>query len=114
MENAEISENAEERRLFYVAITRAKDSVHIISDSPQPSQFIDDIFEEVYKGENIVTVCGCCEDSQPVNCQNVVFAYYQSFYGHNFTRCLLQVPACCHVSLILASFACWTTFRSPP
>ncbi len=65
----EISENAEERRVFYVAITRAKDSVHLISDSPQPSDFIDEIFQETYKGKKILTLCECCEDSKPINCE---------------------------------------------
>ena len=114
----EISENAEERRLFYVAITRAKDSVHIISDSPQPSQFIDDIFEEVYKGENIVTVCGCCEDSQPVNCQKcdgsgafVEITHNrfgrklsESFYGcSNYPLCTSNRPSCQKCNLMMIS-----------
>ena len=35
----------EERRLFYVAMTRARDEVHIISDVPQPSIFVDEVLE---------------------------------------------------------------------
>ena len=35
----------EERRLFYVAMTRARDEVHVISDVPQPSIFVDEVLE---------------------------------------------------------------------
>lgn len=33
----------EERRLFYVAVTRAKDSLALITETPRESQFLDDI-----------------------------------------------------------------------
>lgn len=35
--------HGEERRLFYVAMTRAKQEVHIISDVPNPSIFVDEV-----------------------------------------------------------------------
>ncbi len=37
---------AEERRLFYVALTRAKEKIFFISHSKQPSSFIDELKEE--------------------------------------------------------------------
>ena len=33
----------EERRLFYVAVTRAKHEVHLVSDFSNPSIFVDEI-----------------------------------------------------------------------
>ena len=35
--------HGEERRLFYVAMTRAKEEVHIITDVPNPSIFVDEV-----------------------------------------------------------------------
>ncbi|MEJ7838677.1 MAG: hypothetical protein WKF81_07660, partial [Thermomicrobiales bacterium] len=35
--------DAEERRLFYVAITRSKGRVHLIVDESKPSSFLDDL-----------------------------------------------------------------------
>ena len=37
--------NAEERRLFYVALTRAKKSVHLVTNSSHPSSFVDELIE---------------------------------------------------------------------
>jgi len=34
---------AEERRLFYVALTRSREAVHLISDTPFPSEFLSEI-----------------------------------------------------------------------
>ena len=42
----------EERRLFYVAVTRAKHEVHLISDWSNPSIFIDEILNYASKGAN--------------------------------------------------------------
>ena len=46
--------NAEERRLFYVALTRAKKSVYLVANSSRPSVFIDELVEgEEYDTEII-------------------------------------------------------------
>jgi len=45
---AEEFEHAEERRLFYVALTRTKHSVHLLSDIKKPSQFITELLEKNY------------------------------------------------------------------
>lgn len=45
---AEEFQHAEERRLFYVAITRTKHAVHLLSDIKKPSQFITELLEKDY------------------------------------------------------------------
>lgn len=45
---AEEFQHAEERRLFYVAVTRTKHTVHLLSDIKKPSQFITEILEKDY------------------------------------------------------------------
>jgi len=45
---AEEFEHAEERRLLYVAITRSKHSVHLLSDIKKPSLFITELIENDY------------------------------------------------------------------
>lgn len=39
-------EHAEERRLFYVALTRAKESVTILADQEEPSVFVRELVED--------------------------------------------------------------------
>ena len=46
--------NAEERRLFYVAITRARRGVYLLADSGPPSSFVTELIQEGYD----VTVFG--------------------------------------------------------
>ena len=67
---ADLLMKGEERRLFYVAMTRARHQVHIISETPQPSEFIDEISTYTYKSNNLVSTCFCCEDSAPIKCNN--------------------------------------------
>jgi len=45
---AEEFQYAEERRLFYVAVTRSKHTVHLLSDIKKPSQFITELLEKDY------------------------------------------------------------------
>lgn len=49
-------EHAEERRLFYVALTRAKRTTTILADRSQPSTFVREMAK--YKGENVVHETG--------------------------------------------------------
>jgi superfamily I DNA/RNA helicase len=58
----------EERRLFYVALTRAKDELHLITEMGSESRFIDEIPKEFYSMNtsefrniiNPVSVCSHC------------------------------------------------------
>jgi DNA helicase-4 len=47
--------NAEERRLFYVAITRTKDKTYILSNSIYKSKFV----KEIDSSENIESIVSC-------------------------------------------------------
>lgn len=40
--------NAEERRLFYVAVTRARRGVYLVTDNRAPSAFVDELMEDGY------------------------------------------------------------------
>lgn len=51
--DVEIDTEAEERRLFYVAITRAEDTLDIIAKEGEESIFIDEISEHVEKSKSI-------------------------------------------------------------
>lgn len=50
----EAYKNAEERRLFYVALTRAKQSVDLIAESERPSSFVDEMVSEEEYGVEVV------------------------------------------------------------
>ena len=66
-------EAAEERRLFYVALTRARKYVYLVSDAAKPSAFIreilaDDGYEKVLKGDvsSHSNTCPQCQRGQIV------------------------------------------------
>lgn len=41
-------ENAEERRLFYVALTRTKNKIYLVSDAKKPSKFAEELLRDEY------------------------------------------------------------------
>ena len=82
----------EERRLFYVAITRARNQVHIISEAPQPSEFIDEITSYTYNSDALVTNCYCCLDSAPIKCTNCDGSGNLKLQTHNKEGKLLSKP----------------------
>lgn len=55
--NADAYENAEERRVFYVAITRAKKHTYVLFDKRHPSVFIDDFIPPVEEGAHLCPIC---------------------------------------------------------
>jgi len=89
---ADLLMKGEERRLFYVAMTRAKNQVHIISETPQPSEFIDEISTYTYKSNNLVSICLCCEDSAPIKCNNCDGSGNLRKQTHNKDGKLLSKP----------------------
>ncbi len=61
LSEADQFENGEERRLFYVAMTRAKENVFFIADSSYKSKFIAEL--EVENGDTSIKKCPRCKTS---------------------------------------------------
>jgi DNA helicase-4 len=86
--------HSEERRLFYVAITRAKKQAHLIYDEKSPSVFITELINEKYdvhylKKENeFIETCPECKSGEIVNNCNGFYAC------SNFPFCKYEAPAC--------------------
>ncbi len=59
----------EERRLFYVAVTRAKHEVHLVSDFSNPSIFVDEILS--YKKNGLDFVSLWSQLNMPIPCPEV-------------------------------------------
>jgi len=89
--------HAEERRLFYVALTRARKAVHLIVDHSSPSCFVSEI--KKYKG--LVESLGYA-GIEPVYCPSCATGeliqrtgQYSTFYGcQNFPLCTYKTSAC--------------------
>jgi DNA helicase-4 len=64
LSEADQFENGEERRLFYVAMTRAKENVYFISDSSFKSKFIAEL--EVESGQSPNKKCPTCKTADIV------------------------------------------------
>ena len=80
---------AEERRLFYVALTRARKGVYLVSDQVRPSPFVRELIEtcpEVRRGGELRPQCPACHRGTLVLSQS----------GDNL-RCS-NFPRCRHLS----------------
>lgn len=64
LSEADQFENGEERRLFYVAMTRAKQNVYFVPDSSYKSKFITEL--EVESGQSLNKKCPVCKTSDIV------------------------------------------------
>lgn len=89
--------NAEERRLFYVALTRAKEHVYLIADKENPSTFITEIerenFNTIIKDRRGETNISC------PNCKTGIILLrngeFGSFYScSNYPYCNFRPPRC--------------------
>ena len=95
---AEAFAHAEERRLFYVALTRAKQHVYLVSDANKASDFVRELIDKKYEilsddftGEKFQEkladiVCSCCKTGYLVPRDS----QYGSFLGCS------QYPLCTH------------------
>ena len=64
LSEADQFENGEERRLFYVAMTRAKESVYFVADSSFKSKFIAEL--EIESGQSPNKKCPTCKTADVV------------------------------------------------
>jgi DNA helicase-4 len=95
---AEAFERAEERRLFYVAVTRARHHVYLISDANEVSNFIRELLKDKYEMlSNEFKGDGFQEKIADVSCSQCETGYlvprdgkYGSFFGCS------QYPLCNH------------------
>jgi len=80
--------HSEERRLMYVALTRAKKKVYIIANSSAPSEFINELISDKYK-VNIVSESFQEIHRKKLKCPNCADGYFQKIKGKfgNFYAC---------------------------
>lgn len=103
---AEGHPNAEERRLFYVAVTRAKKEVYLLASRTGASSFVEELLSDGYR----VTTFGELT-AQTRSCPRCIEGKLlarksgdRTFYGcSNFPYCDHTEPACprCSVGLLL-------------
>ncbi len=102
--------NAEERRLFYVAVTRARRQAYVIADGGPPSAFVNELIEGGYDisvfGESPTAIVPCpkCIEGQLELKENTRDG--GRFYGcTNFPLCKYTTNSCpyCRIGLIVKS-----------
>jgi DNA helicase-4 len=77
--------NGEERRLFYVALTRAKNHIHILSSNDYPSKFV----EEIEENAPITSIkCEWCDNGKLLERKGPFGYFYSCNNSHycNFTK----------------------------
>jgi len=81
--------NGEERRLFYVALTRARKHVHILSSEEQPSKFVQEI-----EANEIVTAkkCGWCDNGRLVE-RKGKFGYFYGCNNNHYCNYTIKITA---------------------
>ena len=93
--------HAEERRLLYVAITRARKSVTLIADARTPSAFIRELIDDF----NVPTLSASGEPVESVSCPRCGSTLVQKTNGktgHPFWGCR-SFPACSYSKSIISS-----------
>ena len=107
--------NAEERRLFFVALTRARRHVHVLTSARSPSTFASELREKSYQG--LVVVEGATEDTPLCpDCESRTLTRRTGPYGEfwgcgNYPYCEARpetCPACGQGAMLNAGngFAC--------
>lgn len=95
----EVFPNAEERRLFYVALTRAKDKVFLITESGKASPFINEIIQSPFDveiiGEGLAETSNCSECV--AGTLRLKVGDFEPFWGcSNYPYCTHTERACPH------------------
>jgi DNA helicase-4 len=100
---------AEERRLFYVAITRARKQTHLICPSEEPSVFATELLDKSYNGRQFGKHYGTSANQTCPNCNNghLVLNRFGNYTCSSHPICDLRLPACptCHKYMRLTSIA---------
>lgn len=88
--------HAEERRLFYVALTRARHAVHLIADYARPSDFLAELIESgdvfvIGKGQGETVYCPVCKTGMLL----LRSTRQGAFYGcSHYPRCTYTTKPC--------------------
>jgi DNA helicase-4 len=100
---------AEERRLFYVAITRARKQTHLICPSEEPSVFATELLDKTYNGRQFGKHYGTSANQTCPNCNNghLVLNRFGNYTCSSHPICDVRLPACptCHKYMRLTSIA---------
>ncbi len=106
LSNPEPHSNAEERRLFYVALTRARRHVYLIADGPHPSSFATELmhggYDIAYFGSPPAPEAPCPHCSKGKLQPRKRPDSHEIFYGcSNYPYCTYAQPPCpaCHTGL---------------
>ena len=98
--------NAEERRLFYVAATRARRKTYILTDDHRRSQFVDELEKPGYRAWVLPSEAGMRVADCPLcggGRLKLRVGKFGQFYGCSSTRCrgkALRCPACRDAGLV--------------
>lgn len=79
LSEADQFENGEERRLFYVAMTRAKEKVYLVTEASNKSKFITEL--EVGNPGNPIKKCPKCKTADVVKRSGIKNGKQWAFYG---------------------------------
>jgi DNA helicase-4 len=79
LSEADQFENGEERRLFYVAMTRAKEMVYFVADSSCKSKFITEL--EIESGDSKIKKCPRCKTADLIKRSGTKNGKPWAFYG---------------------------------
>ena len=100
---------AEERRLFYVAITRARKQTHLICPGEEPSVFATELLDKTYNGRQFGKHYGTSANQTCPNCNNghLVLNRFGNYTCSSHPICDVRLPACptCHKYMRLTCFA---------
>lgn len=86
--------HAEERRLFYVAVTRAKKQAHLVYDIKNPSVFITELMEEEYDIHSPKDQMGPPEDCPECGSGQIIDNGGNFYACSNFPLCKYEAPIC--------------------
>lgn len=77
---------AEERRLFYVSITRAREKTFVIADKSRPSQFLFEIFDDIFEDGQICPTCQIGEITERSGVYGKFYSCSNFRYGCDYKR----------------------------